>query len=937
MPNMKMIRTTISTLAMTYFLLACGQTPTPNNQAATPQKILGTTQLMVGDDIRSSDLPTISPKGAINESGVQFSRLVSSGAIDSATERYVWATYEFKNITTGNLTNLSLYAYNESANNAAGTAFKAVRRLDNTPITDVNVIRGIQPSAGLILNAGVFNVNPAAADFQVFRSSEASAVDAGAKTLGSLLPNDSILEFGFTVRSASGDRTLIPNELGVVTLGFRVPLQTIVTDTPRRFTTMFTYATDAITRITRDKSETTAQVVARAAAPVSATEAVLVGTDTDLATPLNTIRLLGFSTYTVPNQPVATIDGTGGYAKLGRFIADVPSGALNSATTFTLTKPAAVPATIPSTDEFLLNQVPGAQVVSLYKITSSVAQYQNPIQVVIPIDIPFSGAVNDYVTELYRWDGSSYTTLRIDKGATNFLYEPIRLAAGGDTFVAVRAPISAVTTACTARAGTFNGVYCELPFDSVANSAAVQSGNTRARALDQYKMVSFNVGNALQSGPYNQPFYCGNTSSTDVATSAYVFKLCSYAVERRVREALRQDGNSGQFDLLALQELWNNDCSTSLDIFVTKRVVLTQGPVNYDNGDRVCAAPTTTPGKIKQIERLIPTSTFDYHCSPIRSFPSSPRLSKRKTNGYECIAIRRQHFEFTLPEFSTPTIQPACPGVTQSSTIYYEGSDTGFQVENVRLKGSLGPVADATFDFINTHMIGATNADCRRAQLNTLYTSYRIGINPKPTRILIAGDFNTTTVIPLFPDIATTYFNTIINALNTPIDAFTGAKLGYFVSNPFEITTNFIGLQYGFDHVITNFADSASAGAACVRVDVVYGTDHKRTVCTLAGFDSGKVRAGMQLWDSSDLNGTYQAWNGGTVTASRRGIALRYVKTTTGSPTYDSTGLASSLPTVLYYQGCRLGSIMSRTNTVLPGGAVSNGLLKFFENLGICL
>jgi hypothetical protein len=350
MPNMKMIRTTISTLALTYFLLACGQSPTPNSQPTPEQKILGTTQLMVGDGIRPSDLPTITPKGAINESGIQFSRLVSSGATDSATERYVWATYEFKNITTGNLTNLSLYAYNDSLNNAAGTAFKAVRRLDNTAITDVNVIRGIQPSAGLILNTGVFTVNPAEADFQVFRSSEASAVDAGAKTLGSLLPNDSILEFGFTVRSASGDRTLVPNELGVVTLGFRVPLQTIVTDTPRRFTTMFTYATDAVTRVTRDKSETTAQVVARAVAPVSATEAVLVGTDTDLATPLNTIRLLGFSTYSVPNQPVSTIDGTGGYAKLGRFIADVPSGALTSATTFTLTKPAAIPAAIPSTD-----------------------------------------------------------------------------------------------------------------------------------------------------------------------------------------------------------------------------------------------------------------------------------------------------------------------------------------------------------------------------------------------------------------------------------------------------------------------------------------------------------------------------------------------------------------------------------------------------------
>jgi hypothetical protein len=587
----------------------------------------------------------------------------------------------------------------------------------------------------------------------------------------------------------------------------------------------------------------------------------------------------------------------------------------------------------------LLNQVPGAQVVSLYKITSSVAQYQNPIQVVIPIDIPFSGAVNDYVTELYRWDGSSYTTLRIDKGATNFLYEPIRLAAGGDTFVAVRAPISAVITACTARAGVFNGVYCALPFDSVANSAAVAPGNTRARALDQYKMVSFNVGNAGQSGPYNAPFYCGSLSSTDVAESAYVFKLCSYAIERRVRETLRQDGIAGQIDLLALQELWNNDCSTSLDAFVSRRIlVMNSGYVNTDNGDKVCAAPTTTPGQTKQIERLVPTSIFDYHCSPIRSFPSSPRLSKRKTNGYECIAIRKQHFEFTDAEFNIPTIQPTCPGETQSSTVYYEGSDTGFQVERVRLKGALGPVTDATFDFINTHMIGVNRDVCRKAQLDALYKSYRVGINPKPVRILLVGDFNTS-AFPLFLDIASTYLNQTVNSLLTSVDAPIGVKMGYFISDPLDITTTFSGIQSGFDHVITNFADSTVPlpSTGCIRGNIVIGTDHKRTLCTLTGFDSGKVRAGIQVLDLAAIDPQLMPWTGGTVAVSRRGVVLTYAKTTLVTTTYFTAGLASNVPNVFYYTACSLSGTKTKVGTVPSGGNLSNGIFQFSVILPNCL
>jgi hypothetical protein len=119
--------------------------------------------------------------------------------------------------------------------------------------------------------------------------------------------------------------------------------------------------------------------------------------------------------------------------------------------------------------------------------------------------------------------------------------------------------------------------------------------------------------------------------------------------------------------------------------------------------------------------------------------------------------------------------------------------------------------------------------------------------------------------------------------------------------------------------------------------ETVKETDHKRTICSLIGFDSGKVKAGMQVLDSSDPNGTFNAWSGGIVTASRRGVALTYVKTNSGGVIYDSFGVPSGLPIVFEYKACQYGSTKIRTNTVNAGGFITNGTLQFVEYLPICL
>jgi hypothetical protein len=121
--------------------------------------------------------------------------------------------------------------------------------------------------------------------------------------------------------------------------------------------------------------------------------------------------------------------------------------------------------------------------------------------------------------------------------------------------------------------------------------------------------------------------------------------------------------------------------------------------------------------------------------------------------------------------------------------------------------------------------------------------------------------------------------------------------MAYVISNPAETTALFPSTLASADHVISNFADAPSASTACVRRDLVAGTDHQRTVCTLTGFDSGKAIAGMRVIDLNVSGATDNVWTSGIVTAARRSINLSYIKTNTGGAIYTSTGLASSLPT----------------------------------------
>ena len=573
----------------------------------------------------------------------------------------------------------------------------------------------------------------------------------------------------------------------------------------------------------------------------------------------------------------------------------------------------------------------------MYKLTADIPNLQTPIRIFIPVDVPTDSEV---ITQVYRYNAQDgYSLLRIAQGGDLFMYQPKGLYAQGDTFIVYRALKSSVASNCTSQFGTFNGIYCEDPFDSTTVIFNPQSASTsRARSSGRYGFLSFNVGNAFQSGPRSEGFYCGDYPPLNVEplVASYRYKLCSYAIESLVRKAIQADSISisRTLDLIALQEVWNDNCSTSEDkaeyvvpvnMVANGSLIPITASMTISNTDRVCAYPPPGAGAPKQIDRLLP-NTFDKRCSPIRNFPSTTRKADRVVNGYECIAIRKEQFEFTTPtNFST--IQPACPNATENTSVYYEGSDTGFQVERIRLKGSIGTAADTEFDLLNAHMISPFSIECRRRQLQAVLDRYYQNGKPKPLRLLVAGDFNTDPGQNLGlngTDNTATGGRQLFNQLfasdtalleETPTD--NNIRLGYLISRASETTAD-VGLRsYSLDHIISNFASLGnSVSYSCVRKIQVFGTDHKRTLCQLTGFDSAKAKTTMYLKNLSVAGSGFQPWASGVGTGiSSKGVWLTYIRQNNTNETHFAERVPEGLRIVLNYRACLASPTSSNVAT----------------------
>ena len=376
-------------------LIACGQTnpvqPKPNENPSTvtptaPTKFLGL--LGVNIDLgATAELPHMiardaSTKTYLPGAPIAFTKVVSKTILDDTTanRRYITVTYEFTNQTTAAFQNLTLYALNyvSSTNpSIGGSPFHFIQNSALQPITNPVIAQSIRLEHGVVQSGTSVVVDPNNANLQAFSPAEAQTVENTGRALNDLGATDDVLEYGYIATNLTGGRSILAGATGRITFGTSFPIPTLATDTPFKYNLIFTSTDEPVARVTRGFGETTAAAIARAGAPINATEIAFIGNDTDTAgAGRTTIRLPTIKTFT----PTEALIGAGGDTiQLDRASLIVPAGAVTTPTKFKLERLAAVPAALTDPDPLTT--------VSTYRVDSNATSFAKPLGLVVPVDV----------------------------------------------------------------------------------------------------------------------------------------------------------------------------------------------------------------------------------------------------------------------------------------------------------------------------------------------------------------------------------------------------------------------------------------------------------------------------------------------------------------------------------------------------------------------
>lgn len=256
MKNLVNYVTTAFIAALT--LASCMQT-SPEPQ---PNQVLGLMRVSFQIEGAANSTAKSQPKTLTGTaSGIQM-KLVNASTFTTGTrgaggERWVSATYDIRNATTGgtayNTANSNISFLAVSTPSGLGeSAIAVMKSYGGTALTTPGLAQSFKPTHGMRYNAltNTTETSPGAEDFQVFDESEIpSFATAG------VVP----INYGFVVRRTSNNpvnRTLAANPTvnqfdGRVTFAVRFPLQTTISDDPFTFSMDFLVVTDDQTRITQ--------------------------------------------------------------------------------------------------------------------------------------------------------------------------------------------------------------------------------------------------------------------------------------------------------------------------------------------------------------------------------------------------------------------------------------------------------------------------------------------------------------------------------------------------------------------------------------------------------------------------------------------------------------------------------------------------------------
>jgi len=219
-------------------------------------------------------LTLLSGDGTIELSGVSTASF-TYGARGTGGYRYVSATFKVRNAHatdsvayTSARTNLTFLGVNGTGAflTLNGTAIKTLNKFDNS--TSPASALAVRPTGWADLSSSATVTSHGMDVLQVYTDSEVGALTPPAGVV-------SVLPYGFVVRtSSSGNRDMAASPTanqfdGLLTVAYKVPLQTLATDDPYTITGVFLPVDDAETYVTQSLEDSdataTAAIAARAA------------------------------------------------------------------------------------------------------------------------------------------------------------------------------------------------------------------------------------------------------------------------------------------------------------------------------------------------------------------------------------------------------------------------------------------------------------------------------------------------------------------------------------------------------------------------------------------------------------------------------------------------------------------------------------------------
>ncbi len=186
------------------------------------------------------------------EQDLTFTRIAFNTFDHTATNtRYMYAQFSVISANQ-DFDNLTLYAYNQSQNNIAGTAIKNLVNFNDMALTDPQIAQDIKPTHRHVQSNTSVAIDTAHADFQGFSPFEAQSLENEALLNNSITATDDLLEYGFVARNSTGGRSLTRGQTGTITLAVRFLKDSQVARIPQKFSMTFVLANETTARSTRD-------------------------------------------------------------------------------------------------------------------------------------------------------------------------------------------------------------------------------------------------------------------------------------------------------------------------------------------------------------------------------------------------------------------------------------------------------------------------------------------------------------------------------------------------------------------------------------------------------------------------------------------------------------------------------------------------------------